>query len=156
MLRRIKKKKYFSTLGVPCNLEPFGISRLNGKRPDGLTLVPWKNGKALLWDFTCPDTLAPSYLTMSATDTGSVADDAEKKKRVKYANLVTSYLFTPIAIEMLGAFGTEATRFFKDVGRRLIDYTQDPQARSFLIQRLSVFKRECPIHTGYFVSTFFV
>ena len=75
---------------------------------------------------------------MSTTNTGSVANDAEKKKRMKYANLVTSYLFTSIAIETLGAFGTEAKRFFKDVGRHLIDYTQDPQARSFFIQRLSV------------------
>ena len=58
-------KRTLSTLGVPCHLEPSGISRLDGKRPDGLTLAPWKNGKALLWDFTCLDTLAPSYLTMS-------------------------------------------------------------------------------------------
>ena len=55
---------------------------------------------------------------------------------MKYTNLVTSYLFTLNAIEMLGAFGTEAKRFFKDVGRCLIDYTQDPQAQAFLIQRL--------------------
>ena len=78
---------------------------------------------------------------MSAADTGSVADDAEKKKWMKYAGLVTvdtSYLFTPIAIETLGAFGTEAKRSFKDIGCRLIDYTQDPQARSFPIQRLFV------------------
>ena len=85
-------------------------------RPDGLTLAPRKNGKALLCNFTCLDTLAPSYLTMSATDTGSVADDEEKKKLMKYANLVTvytSYLFTPIAIETLGAFDTEAKRFLR-------------------------------------------
>ena len=93
-----------------------------------MTLVPWRNGKALLWDFTCPNMLAPFYFTMSAADTGTVADDAEKKIWMKYANLVTSYLFTPIAIETLEAFGTEAKRFFKDVGCCLIVYTQDPQA----------------------------
>ena len=36
-------KRTLSTLGVPCHLEPSGISRLNGKRPDSLTLAPWKN-----------------------------------------------------------------------------------------------------------------
>ena len=109
-------KRTLSTLGVTCHHEPSGISRLDGKRPNGLTLAPWKNGKALLWDFTCPDALAPSYLTMSAADTRSVADSAEKKIWMKYANLVTSYLFTPITIKMPGAFGIEAKRFFKDVG----------------------------------------
>ncbi|KAI5632435.1 hypothetical protein NE865_14861 [Phthorimaea operculella] len=27
---------------IPCILEPQGLSRSNGKRPDGMTLVPWK------------------------------------------------------------------------------------------------------------------
>jgi hypothetical protein len=28
------------------------------KRPDGLSTMPWKEGRCLLWDVTCPDTLA--------------------------------------------------------------------------------------------------
>ena len=43
---------------VPSWLEPPGLLR---KRPDGVTVVPWKCGKLLVWDPTCPDTLAPSY-----------------------------------------------------------------------------------------------
>ena len=30
--------------------EPQGLSRSDGKRPDGLTLIPWQAGKALTWD----------------------------------------------------------------------------------------------------------
>ena len=36
--------------------------RSDGKRPDGASVVPWERGRLLVWDVTCPDTLAPSYL----------------------------------------------------------------------------------------------
>jgi len=40
------------------------VVRTDGKRPDGLalidTLLPWANGRCLLWDFTCSHTLAAS------------------------------------------------------------------------------------------------
>ncbi len=39
-------------------IEPSGLQRLDGKRPDGVTMVPWKYGKLLA---TCLDTFAPSY-----------------------------------------------------------------------------------------------
>ncbi|GAV07155.1 hypothetical protein RvY_17030 [Ramazzottius varieornatus] len=32
------------------------------KRPDGMTLVPWKQGTALVWDVTCVDTLCDSHV----------------------------------------------------------------------------------------------
>ena len=37
-----------------------GLSYCDGKRPDGATVMPWREGRALVWDATCPDTLAPS------------------------------------------------------------------------------------------------
>ena len=38
--------------GVPSRLEPTGLSRTDGKRPDGITLTPWRRGLSLLWDAT--------------------------------------------------------------------------------------------------------
>ncbi|XP_073955687.1 uncharacterized protein [Choristoneura fumiferana] len=46
--------------GVPSVLEPPGLSRTDGKRPDGLTLVPWEGGRCLVWDATCVSTFAAS------------------------------------------------------------------------------------------------
>jgi len=37
----------FSATGPPVVKEPTDLSRSDGKRPDGLSLVPWQNGKAL-------------------------------------------------------------------------------------------------------------
>ena len=34
---------------IPSRLEPSGIFRSDGKRPDGITVVPWKSGKLLVW-----------------------------------------------------------------------------------------------------------
>ena len=45
-------KRSLDALNFSCRLEPIGISRTDGKRPDGITLAHWKHGKALIWDFT--------------------------------------------------------------------------------------------------------
>jgi len=37
-----------SSAGFPNILQPPGISRDDGKRPDGMTLIPWSHGKSLL------------------------------------------------------------------------------------------------------------
>jgi len=42
--------------GIPVTKEPNGLSRPDGKQPDGLFLVPWEEEKPLTWDVTvvCP------------------------------------------------------------------------------------------------------
>ena len=52
----------------------------DNKRPDGITNVPWSHGRHLVWEFTCPDTLAPSHLRSTAEEAGSAAKEAEERK----------------------------------------------------------------------------
>ena len=68
----------------------------DGKRPDGLTLVPWERGRPMIWDVTVPDTMAPSYQSAAVSQSGSVAAQAEAKKSSKYNHFSFSYSF-PIA-----------------------------------------------------------
>ena len=35
---------------IPSTMEPTGLSRSDGKRPDGLTLVPWSARKSIIWN----------------------------------------------------------------------------------------------------------
>jgi len=131
-------KRALTSANVPTLLEPSSLSRDDGKRPDGLTVLPWANGRCLVWDFTCPDTLASSHLNRAVLGPGTVANDAESRKAAKYSSLATLYNFTPIAVETFGALGNEALAFFRDVGRRVAAVTEEPRSFQFLMQRLSV------------------
>ena len=70
---------------VPSHLEPWGTLCVNGKRPDGATVMPWKCGQALIWDAICPDTYTPSHLALATREAGAVANQAEQRKTEKYA-----------------------------------------------------------------------
>ena len=39
------------------------------------------NGQLLVWDATCPDTFAPSYVSNATREAGAVAALAEERKR---------------------------------------------------------------------------
>ena len=103
-----------------------------------MTIVPWKDGKSLVWDATCPDTLAPSYTAMATNEAGAVADLVEKKKRRIYTDLEPTHHFVPIGIETLGVFRPEAKSFFVDLGHRLRETNSDSLSYTQLIQRISV------------------
>ena len=53
-------RKALASAKAPLHLEPSDTSCANGKRSDGATVLPWKCGRALVWDATCPDTYAAS------------------------------------------------------------------------------------------------
>ena len=127
-----------NTAGVPSHLEPVGMCRNDGKRPDGATLIPWKQGKSLVWDFTCVNTIARSHLTKASSKAGSPSSAAEERKKNKYSCLSTNFAFTPIALETLGPWGPEASNFVSEVGRRLFAATGDPRSASFLRQKISM------------------
>jgi hypothetical protein len=128
----------FRSVDIPAELEPSGLSRTDGKRPDGVTMIPYSRGLCAVWDFTCPDTLAPSHISSSSSEGGSVAQTAEHLKRQKYSNLESSYQFHPVAIETLGAMGPGALALTCDLGKRAQLKSGDRREIEFLRQRLSL------------------
>ena len=101
-------KRSLEEAKIPSHLEPSDIFRTDGKQPDGVSINPWKRGRALVRDVTCPDTLAPSYEHLKTREAGAVAAQMECRKDVKYAHLNASHLFAPIAIETFGVMEPEA------------------------------------------------
>ena len=93
----------FSSAGVPVTKEPVGLFRTDGKRPDGLILMPWQSGKSLCWDVTVTYPLANSYVTRAAQEAGAVVELAASRKLEKYTNIDVRYLFEPTAVETLGS-----------------------------------------------------
>jgi len=108
-----------NSAGVPSMKEPTGLCRQDGKRPDGLSLIPWQNGKLLVWDVTVVSTLADSYVAVAARESGLVAEQAAERKSVKYIDLQQNHFFQPIAVENLGALSTSAMEFLNVLGRRI-------------------------------------
>ena len=130
-------KRGLSAAHIP-RLEPTGLLRSDGKRPDGVTLAPWSSGCLLVWDATCPDTFAISYRAQATSEAGRVAESAEDRKAEKYRGLPASHSFTPVAIETLGAIGPRSMLFLRDLGRRIALESGEPRSTDYLLQRLSV------------------
>ena len=124
--------------GIPSTKEPSGLSRTDGKRPDGLTLIPWQSGRSLIWDVTVADTLAASHLATTSRLMGGAAENAAVNKETKYNELTLTYTFIPIACETLGPLSSSALSFFAELGRRITAVSGDPRESAFLFQRLSV------------------
>lgn len=131
-------KRALQAAGVPALLEPVGLVRSDGKRPDGMSVVPWRSGKCLLWDATCVNRLANSYARAAVTDGPAVALMAESRKESKYASLLEEYAFYPVAIESLGGFGRQAWRLVREIGRMTSNKTAEPKEAFYLRQRLAV------------------
>ena len=127
-----------SSAGIPSQKEPRGLSRLDGKRPDGVTMLPWNSGCPLVWDATCSDTFAPSHLSLASRKCGAVADQAEVIKASQYRHLDTTHTFAPVSVEAIGAFGQETLYFLKEVDCHLRTLSGEAQSHQHLIQRLSI------------------
>ena len=115
-----------------------GLSWDVGKRPDGLKLVPWQSGHSATWDVTVVHTLAASYVSQSAIQTGSAATAASVRKSAKYSSLSSSHVFCPVAVETLGPLADDAQLFLTEIDRRATLRTADLREGMFLYQWISV------------------
>ena len=117
------------------------MARQDGKRPDGLTLIPWQRGKPLTWDVTVAHKLADSYVSVTARSGGAAAEQVAGRKTAKYDLLVQrGRLFQPIAAlaETLGQLNETSIAFFSELGRKIASISTDNREHSFLFQRISI------------------
>jgi hypothetical protein len=75
-----------TSIHVNVTLEQNGLSPNDGKRPDGMALVPWIKGQPLVWDVTVVDTLAVSYVLKGSKVSGFAAEVDCKRKHSQYNN----------------------------------------------------------------------
>ena len=95
-------------------LEPVGLSRGDGKCPDGLTIFPWEFGKGLVWDVTVVDAVTQAYVAATSQQAGA----AENRKRSKYRALENQFIVQPIGFETLESSGANAKAFLTEVRSR--------------------------------------
>ncbi|KAF2894756.1 hypothetical protein ILUMI_11417 [Ignelater luminosus] len=132
-------KRALQTITVPPLLEPSIICRDDGKRPDRMTLIPWTNGKTLVWDATCTDTLASSHLEILTKTAGQVAENAAIRKCNKYKTIVDqNYQFLAFVAKTLGLWSNSARSFVNKLGHRMMVATGDARSKQFVIERISL------------------
>src|SRR6218665_1963003 len=122
---------------MPNIKEPPGLSRTDGKRPDGLTLIPWRGSRSLVWDATIIDMVAPSYLHATKAVAVAAAELAATRRITKYDHLLESHQFVPVAFETLDPINNSGIDFIKDLGKRLTLNTRGIREAASLFQRLS-------------------
>ena len=110
---------------IPAVKEPTGLTRTDGKRLDGSTLVPWSAGKCVIWDVTIAHTMTPFYAAISSVSTGLVTEQSSARKLAKYSELAISQIFVPIAMESFDPICTVALTFLSELGRRTSVVTGD-------------------------------
>src|SRR6218665_4101160 len=127
----------FGRAKIPAQKEPLGLSRNDGKRPDGVTIIPWKRGLCLTWDVTVLDTYAMSHLAHTSINAGEPAERAAESKRMKYSTITNTHTFVAVTLETGGAWCREGLQLISELGYRIRDATHDPMESSYIFQRIS-------------------
>ena len=120
-------------------LEPARVFRSDGKRPDGITLVPWECVKLLVWDATCT-TIAPStwqgpQCIRCSGCHGRNKEEGEVCNDGPPLPLLPTYY---IAVETTGVFGPETLSFFSALSSRIFKTSGEKKSFSFLLQQLAI------------------
>ena len=124
---------------VPSTKEPLSLTREDGKRPDGVTLILWSSGRCLACrDVTVLDTFSTVLLAITSNGAGEASNRANVAKRSKYATNTRTCVFVAVALESSGAWSSEGLDFVLQLGWRLTDTTLDKLETSYLFKRFSV------------------
>jgi len=135
-----------ASAGIPATKEPQGLSLSDGKRPDGLTLIPWQAGRAMEWDVTVCCPLAESYVEVAALEAGEAAEIAAARSPQSTPSWRIVIFFQPIAVESLGPINDSAVSFLGVLGRRIADISGEVREVSCFIPAVvradSTFQRD--------------
>ena len=129
-------KRAMAAGGMPADLEPEGLCKNSMKQPDGVTLFPWSEGKPVVWDYTCHDTVC--YVGGTSKEAGKAAEEAELAKNNKYNELAAKFVVVPIANETFGSWGTLSLHFMRQIGARIAARTGNKRATYDLLQNISM------------------
>jgi len=112
------------------------VAQVDGKRLDGLTSIPWREGRSATWEVSVTNTVAASYVAITSERTAAAA---AQRKEIKYAEIAQTHWFYPLALETKGPIDVVGLEFISDLGHRISRVTDDPRETSFFcFQRISV------------------
>jgi len=130
-----------SKADIPTVEEPSGLLRIDGKRPDCITLIPWKDGRCVTWYVTVTDSIGYNGTVLPSSDISHVGCSSRSGGRQEDSQVCptdTGIFVIPIAAETMGAVNSDGIEFLDDLGRCFTQVTNDNGEKAFLYQQLSV------------------
>ena len=119
-------------------MEQVGVDGGDGKRPDGIIVFSFSNGKSLCEDAACTDAYADTNIYSSAVSVGHAARKAEERRRRKYGVLGVRFRFELVAVETAGVYGESTAALISEIGRRITEVTGESRETRWLEQRLGL------------------
>ena len=107
----------------------------DGRRPEGVTVFPYSQGKCLCWDATCDDSLSATSVIESAIESSSSAHSIKQRKCKQYSEW---YIFEPLAVIQIGVIGPSSRKFLAELSRRIAATTGECHKHQWLVQRISL------------------
>jgi hypothetical protein len=82
--------------------------------------------------------MAAAHLSTGLAEGPTVANAAEERKINHYADLSTTHVFEPVAIETLGGVGIRSWAFIWELAKRISRQSRDKREFQYLRQRLGI------------------
>ena len=86
----------------------------------------------MAWYVTVPDTYAESHIGSTAAKPGGAANKTAQNKIDKYAELDSTHIFYPLAVETAGKWHHTTIELTQEIGRRITAITEDTRKTTFL------------------------
>ena len=103
-----------------------------------LALVPWQSGRSATWDVTVAHTLATSYVSQNALQTGSAAAAASARKSTKYSTLSATHMFFSSGCRDSWSLVRRSSQPHSRNRQKSHALHSDPRETTFLYQHFSV------------------
>ena len=93
---------------------------------------------------------APCYANIVIGEAEAVAEEAEKRKRAKYAHFDATHVFVPSLV--YSVLGVEARSVFRELRYLFFCYTLEPLAHNiiYLLRRLAIAMQQLHHHPWYY------
>ena len=89
-------------------------------------MVPWSNGRFLVWDATCIDTFCDSHKSTTAREAGGATALAESRKAKELCSFGSHLPGPACSFETRGTIGPESMSFLRNLSKHLRSVTGEP------------------------------
>ena len=83
---------------------------------------------------------------------GSAAESSATLNTQKYAKIMQTHIFTPVAIETSGVLSMQARELLTELGNRIFEITGEVKETTYLFQQVSVAITRKHVFHGSFVT----